>query len=107
MEEKMKKISFAVLVVGLLLAACAVRSGYHGEAYIAPALPTVVILEEEPYYVYSGYHYHYTNNVWFYSSSRSGPWKELPRDRWPKEVKHKHKERGWEKEKGERHERRD
>lgn len=98
----MKKMSLAVLVLGLLLAACAVRGGYHGEAYIAPALPTVVILEEEPYYVYSGYHYYYRDNSWFYARERSGPWTPLPRDRWPKEVKRK--ERGWEKERGEKHE---
>ena len=85
----MKKLMPAVLLVAFLLSACAVRTGYRGEAVIVPALPTIVVLEEEPYYYHSGYHYHYQNNVWFYSSSRSGPWVELPRDRWPKEVKYK------------------
>jgi hypothetical protein len=90
-EERMRKIMPAVLLGAFLLTACAVRSGYHGEAVIVPALPTVVVLEDEPYYYHSGYHYHYQNNVWFYSNSRSGPWRELPRDRWPKEVKRRHK----------------
>ena len=87
----MKKMMPAVLLAVFLLGACAVRSGYRGEAVIVPALPSVVILEEEPYYVHSGYHYHYRNDRWYYSNSRSGPWTDLPRDRWPKEVKHKGK----------------
>ena len=90
----MKRILLAVLLAAILLAACAVRTGYRGEAVIVPALPSIVVLEEEPYYVHGGYHYHYQNNIWLYSTSRSGPWRELPRDRWPKEVKFKGKERG-------------
>ena len=106
----MKRIFPAVLVAAFLVTGCAVRSGYHGEAVIVPALPTVVVLEDEPYYYHSGYHYHYQNNVWFYSSSRGGPWKELPRDRWPKEVKFRHKGERYEHERGDdrgREERRD
>jgi hypothetical protein len=105
-EETMGKILPAVLLAAFLLAACAVRSGYHGEAVIVPALPTVVILEDDPYYVHGGYHYHYQNNVWFYSNSRSGPWRELQRDRWPKETKFKrrgdHKDRDDDRGKGEK-----
>ncbi len=109
----MKKIMPAVLLAALLIAACAVRTGYRGEAVIVPALPSIVILEEEPYYYHSGYHYHYQNNVWFYSNSRSGPWSELPRDRWPKETKFKrrgeHRDREDERGRGEKrgHEERD
>lgn len=96
----MKRILPAVLLVAFLLAACAVRTGYRGEAVIVPALPSIVVLEEEPYYYHSGYHYHYQNNVWLYSNSRSGPWRELPRDRWPKEVRFKGKERGRDEDRG-------
>lgn len=53
---------------------------------IAPPLPPLVVFETEPYYVHQGYHYHYQNNGWYYSRSKSGPWTSLPRDRYPKEV---------------------
>lgn len=96
----MKRILLVALLAVVLLASCAVRTGYRGEAVIVPALPTIVVLEEEPYYQHSGYHYHYQNNVWFYSTSRSGPWVELPRDRWPKEVRHRGK--GHDKDRGEK-----
>jgi hypothetical protein len=115
MEGKMNKVILPVLAAGLLLAACAVHEhggyyggGYGGEVVVAPALPDIVILETDPYYYHSGHHYHYRNNAWYWSKSRSGPWKELPRDRWPKETRWKgnhHDER----ERGERrgHDRRD
>ena len=85
----MKRILLAVLLAAILLAACAVRTGYRGEAIIVPALPSIVVLEEEPYYFYNNYHYHYRNDRWYYSNSRSGPWTDLPRDRYPKEVRFK------------------
>jgi len=84
-----KRILLAVLLAAILLAACAVRTGYRGEAIIVPALPSIVVLEEEPYYFYNNYHYHYRNDRWYYSNSRSGPWTDLPRDRYPKEVRFK------------------
>jgi hypothetical protein len=98
----MKKIRFAVLAAMFLLAACAVGTGYRGETVIVPALPSIVILEEEPYYYHSGYYYHYQGNHWYYSHSRGGPWSDLPRDRYPKEVRFKH--RGDDRGRGERHE---
>jgi hypothetical protein len=87
----MKKIMPAVLFAAILLAACAMRTGHHGGAVVVPILPPVVVLESEPYYSYSGYHYHYRNDRWYYSNSRSGPWTDLPRDRWPKETRFKGK----------------
>ncbi len=85
----MKKISLTVLLGVFLFAGCAVRTGYRGETVIVPALPSVVVLETEPYYYQGGYHYYYRNDRWFYSNARSGPWVELPRDRYPKEVRFK------------------
>ena len=85
----MKRSLLVVLLGVFLLVGCAVRTGYRGEAVIVPALPTIVVLEEEPYYYHGGYHYHYRDDRWFYSSARSGPWVELPRDRYPKEVRFK------------------
>jgi len=58
---------------------------------VVPALPTIVVLESEPYYYQGGYHYHYQNDRWYYSNARSGPWAELPRDHYPKEVRYKGK----------------
>lgn len=106
----MKRIKRIILVIPFgvfLFAGCAVTTGYHGEAVIVPALPSVVVLETEPYYFHSGYHYHYQNDRWLYSRSRSGPWVELPRDRYPKEVRFKG--RGDERGRGEKrgHDKRD
>lgn len=89
----MKKILIATLI-GVSLTACAVvPAGRHGrgggEVMLVPLLPSVVVLDVEPYYYQDGYHYHYNNNRWFYSRSRSGPWTDLPRDRYPKEVRFK------------------
>jgi hypothetical protein len=89
-EEKMKRISLATLLGVFLLAGCVVGPGRHGSGVVVvPALPSIVVLEEEPYYQHSGYHYYYQNDRWSYSNSRHGPWMELPRDRYPKEVRFK------------------
>jgi asparagine N-glycosylation enzyme membrane subunit Stt3 len=92
--EKMKRLWLTVLIGAFLFVGCAVRTGYRGEAVIVPALPSIVVLESDPYYYHSGYHYHYQNDRWFYSSARSGPWVELPRDRYPKETRFKGKGHG-------------
>jgi hypothetical protein len=86
-----------------------VRTGYRGEAVIVPALPTVVVLEEEPFYYHSGYYYHYRGDHWFYSRSKGGPWLDLPRDRYPKEVRFKGRggDRDRDRDRDDRHERHD
>jgi hypothetical protein len=94
----------ANVAVSLLTAACVVpppgddgygSSGYrdygspgYGETGLAP-LPPVVILDADPYYFQNGYHYHYLNGRWLYSRSRGGPWTDLPRSHYPKEVRHR------------------
>ena len=93
----MKKLLIATIILGSLLTACAVvpvggRGHGPDRVVIAPILPSIVVLEAEPYYFHSGYYYHYNNSRWFYSQSRSGPWADLPRDRYPKEVRYKDKE---------------
>src|SRR4030042_7000830 len=87
---KMKRIFLAVLLIAFMLSACVVVPGRraHG-VVVVPPLPSIVVLESEPYYYHGGYHYYYQNDRWSYSSSRSGPWVELPRDRYPKEVRFK------------------
>jgi len=52
-------------------------------------LPPVVELCDDPYYYQDGYHYYYKDNNWHYSRSRNGPWENLPRSHWPKEVRRK------------------
>ena len=85
-----KRIALAGLLVSFMLAGCLMVPGRRGrEVVVVPALPSIVVLEEEPYYFQGGYHYHYRDNRWFYSNARSGPWVELPRDRYPKEVRYK------------------
>lgn len=94
------------LMVGLLVAVpllgCMIGPGPRGSGavVVVPALPSIVVLETEPYYQHAGYFYFYQENQWSYSKSRSGPWVVLPRDRYPKEVKFKG--RGDEKGRGEK-----
>lgn len=88
----MKKTSFLSLILLLLLMACAVvPGGRRGGLVVVPLLPPVVELDVEPYYFHGGFHYHYTNGSWLYATSRSGPWTDLPRDHYPKEVRYKNK----------------
>lgn len=99
----MKRIFLAGLLGAFLFAGCMVGPGYRGSGMVVvPALPSIVVLEAEPYYYQSGYHYHYQNERWYYSNSRSGPWAELPRDRYPREVRFKDRgyDRGWGDERG-------
>lgn len=95
----MKRILISTIIMGSLLTACTVMPVGGGYGYgpdsvvIAPLLPSIVVLEAEPYYFHSGFYYHYNDNRWFYSKSKSGPWADLPRDRYPKEVRFKGRER--------------
>src|SRR4030043_2304505 len=84
----MKRMVLAPLLAVFLLVGCMVVPGRRGSGVVVvPPLPSIVVLEEEPYYYHSGYYYYYQNNRWSYSNSRNGPWAELPRDRYPKEVR--------------------
>lgn len=79
-----------VLTPLLIGTGCLVVPGRHGQpVLLAPPLPPIVVFDTEPYYVQSGYHYHYQNDGWYYSQSRNGPWVSLPRDRYPKEVRYR------------------
>jgi len=74
----MNRMLFAVLVAAPLLTACVVGP---------PGLPGVVELGTDPYYYHGGYYYYYHNDNWSYSHQKTGPWRELPRDRYPREVR--------------------
>ncbi|HEX9860540.1 MAG TPA: hypothetical protein VGB23_05000 [Nitrospirota bacterium] len=91
----MKSLLFAALFAAFILSACVVPGPHGRPVLLAPPLPPVVVLEGEPYYYNEGYHYYYHDNGWYYSRSRGGPWEPLPRDRYPKEIRHKDRhERG-------------
>ena len=101
---KMKRIFLAVLLAAFMLSACVVVPGRqdHGVVVVPPLL-SIVVLEEEPYSYHGGYHYYYQNDRWSYSNSRSGPWVELPRSHYPKEVRFKEKGTGDERGRGFEH----
>lgn len=85
----MKKTGYGLVFAALILvlAACVMVPAQHGEGVvIAPALPAVVELVD-PYYSYGGFIYYYHGDRWSYSKSRSGPWNDLPRDRYPRETR--------------------
>ena len=55
---------------------------------IVPALPVVVELQDDPFFNQGVYYYYYQDDRWSYASHKSGPWVELPRDRYPREVRY-------------------
>ncbi|NMG29826.1 hypothetical protein [Aromatoleum evansii] len=95
-----KKLVLASLAA-LLLSACVVAPP-RGAVVVAPALPAIVEFDVEPYYYHRGYYYYYENSRWRYASSRSGPWVELPRSHYPREIRFKARREEW---RGDRYER--
>lgn len=86
----MNRMLIIMPLMALLLAACVVAPADRGYGLVvAPALPLIVELGAEPYYYQSGYYYYYNNNRWSYSNARSGPWMDLPRNRYPREIRFK------------------
>ena len=102
MEDKMKKLLLTLIFAAFMCVSCAATVGPHGASIaIGPPLPHTVELVD-PYYAYGGYHYYYNNDRWYYSQSRGGPWIDLPREHYPREVRFKGKsdERDWGHERG-------
>ena len=86
----MNRMLSIALLATLLLSACVVAPERGGPGVVvAPALPLVVELGVEPYYVHGGYYYYYNNNQWGYSTARTGPWRDLPRDYYPREIRYR------------------
>ncbi|MGE4560734.1 MAG: hypothetical protein AB7E77_11055 [Desulfobulbus sp.] len=91
-----KSTILALLVLvssAYLFSGCVVPAdGYYSDPYyspdagFAPALPYEVMLYDRPYYSYRGYYYFYDNNQWFYSRTKGGSWRALPRSRWPRST---------------------
>lgn len=85
----MHRMLYAALLIALLLPACYVVPAQGPDYVVAPALPVVVELGVEPYYYHGGYYYYYHDHGWSYSHARTGPWRALPRDRYPREIRFK------------------
>ena|ERR1035437_4483062 len=85
-----KRTVLAGLLVAFMLAGCLMVPGPRGGGVaVVPLLPPIVVLGAEPYYVQGGYYYYYQNNGWYYARSRRGPWVDLPRDHYPREVRYR------------------
>ena len=87
----MKRTKLYTPLLGtLLLAGCVVSPAYGPDYGVAPALPITVDLDVEPYF-YGGFYYYYHQNDhhWTYAHDRAGPWRELPKDRYPREIRFK------------------
>lgn len=80
------------LLAAFLLAGCVVAPA--PDYVVAPALPVIVELDVVPYY-HGGYwyFYHHHDRSWSYARDKVGPWKSLPRDHYPREIRYKERER--------------
>lgn len=102
----MYRMLYVAPLTALLLTACVVVPSHRGsELVVAPALPLILELGAEPYYYQSGYYYYYNNDRWSYSNARTGPWMDLPRDRYPREMRFR--DRGDGRDRGHDHDHRD
>lgn len=90
----------AAPLAALMLSACVVAPPGRGPGVgigvgvTVPALPLVVELGADPYYQYGGYTYYYDNDRWRYGGSRSGPWMDLPRSHYPREIRYRDRQDG-------------
>ncbi|HEX2770364.1 MAG TPA: hypothetical protein VHN12_13895 [Geobacteraceae bacterium] len=97
----MKSLFLVSLFAAFTLTACIVSPGPpgYGGVVVSP-LPPIVELGADPYYYQNGYYYFYQNNNWSYSNSRGGPWTDLPRSHWPKEIRHRDRDRDDDRDRG-------
>lgn len=87
---------FRTLIVAALasltLSACVIAPGpYDRGVAVAPPLPVIVELGPRLYFYQHRYHYQYEHHDdrWRYATSRSGPWMDLPRSHYPREIRFK------------------
>ena len=100
---KIKIFITGMLIGASLLTACVVPGRHGRPELIAPPLPPLVELGDDPYYHSGDYYYRYDNDAWFYANSRDAKnWQPLPKERYPNEFtykgRHWHKDSGWERE---------
>jgi hypothetical protein len=87
--KNMMRMTAVAFLASLMFTGCVFTPApYYGED-VAPPLPAIVELDSGPYYYYGNYHYRYENERWHYARDRKGPWSELPRSHWPKEIRHR------------------
>ena len=73
----------------LLLTGCVVTARPGGGIVVVPILPEVVELDSDSYYAPGGYHYFFNNERWYYSTTRDGERRELPRSHWPRVTRYR------------------
>jgi hypothetical protein len=99
-EVFMRKSLLALPLAALLLGACVVSPDGRGPGVgvsvgiAVPALPLIVELGSDGYYVQGGYTYYYDDSRWRYAPSRSGPWVDLPRSHYPRETRFRDRSNG-------------
>lgn len=95
------------LLAALLFPGCVVEPAYGPDYAVAPALPVTVELGADPYYYQGGFYYYYHDHdhLWSYSRDRAGPWKDLPRDRYPREIRYRDRDEHRDREREREHER--
>src|SRR5690349_3236345 len=86
--KALKLTAVGALLASALMGGCVVAPGPDYSEDVAPPLPAVVDLDEGNYYYYGHHHYRYDGDRWHWANDRGGPWRDLPRDRWPREVRH-------------------
>jgi hypothetical protein len=86
MKNMMRMIAVAFLASSMFIGCVFTPGPYYGEE-VAPPLPDVVVLDSGPYYDHGNYHYRYEHERWHYAREKNGPWQELPRSHWPKEIR--------------------
>lgn len=94
----MNKALIIAPLTALLMSACVVAPADRGRGGVevgvsVPVLPLVVELGPERYYAYGGYTYYYDNDHWRYARSRNGPWIDLPRSHYPREIRYRRGDR--------------
>lgn len=90
----MKYLILAFVFAALALTACVYTTDQYGRGGIVVSpLPAVVEIGPDPFYYYNNTYYWYDNDSWRYSRSRSGPWTDLPRSYWPKEIRQRGRDR--------------
>jgi len=88
------KTIYAVCLLALVLTGCFLAPRRGGGLEVIPILPPIVEIDEQSHYEQEGYHYFYLNDRWYYSNARDGERRELPRERWPREVHRRGGEHG-------------
>lgn len=85
--KNLMRVLAAAFLAALLCAGCIITPAPDYREEIAPPLPAIVELDGGPYYHYRNYHYRFQNDRWHYSREMKGPWRELPRSHWPREIR--------------------